>query len=71
MFSYQSVRNLSIKNKFTNNIVLAKKRRGIFTKVMKYFHDVSGFHNFFKSVVKRIDRLQINYESELGKKDLN
>ena len=65
MFRYQSMRNLSIENKFTNNIILAKERRGIFTKVVKNFHDMSGFHNFFKSVVKGVDRLEVNYESAL------
>jgi len=54
---------LGIEHEITDKIVLTYQCRGILTEIMEYFHDLMRFHYLSKSIVKRINRLQINNEA--------
>jgi hypothetical protein len=53
----QAVSYLGVKYKVAYDVVLADECRGIFAKVMKYFHNMMRFHHFFESMEERVYRL--------------
>lgn len=51
---YQSMGDLSIEHKVTDQVVLADESRGILAKVMEDLHHLIRFQNLFKAMMTRI-----------------
>lgn len=57
---------LGVEHKVADHIELTDQGGGVFTKVMKYFHNLLRLHHFPESVVEGVHGLDVNQEAFIG-----
>jgi len=62
----EAMSNLSIKDEIANDVVLTYQSRSVFTEIMEDLHYLLGLHDFFKSVLERINGFHVNKKAFVG-----
>lgn len=65
------MRDLGVKHKVANDVVLNNQGGGVLAKVMEDLHDLMRFHYFLEAMNKWVDRFQIDEEALVGVVHLN